>query len=307
MAHCRFAVRAAALAAFAAFLAAEPATAQPVFLASYGNTLFRVTDETIETFPGQPASIIGMTVIPPGSAVASASAGDVLAIEGSGGTRIWRVDNPISGTPDLVLLGNFPSDHSRGDITFAHGRLFGINAAVIYEYSVDDFSLVNVIDLERPSASSGGIVFDGDANWYIANQASERIVRLLDPPSADGWTPLEPTGIDIGNNDLEWYFGALWLATDTDGVLRVGTIDLDTGVYQHVLGVAPTTTPRGVGLAVINSCPPDLNGDGTVNSQDFIRFLNYWTAAHPIADWNRDGVVNSLDFLAFLNAWIAGC
>ncbi len=301
------AVRSAALAACAAFGASEAAIAQPVFLASYGSTLFRVTGETIETFPGQPASIIGMTVIPPGAAVAGATAGDVLAIEGSGGTRIWRVDNPTSGAPDLVLLGDFPSDHARGDITFAHGRLFGVQGGVIYEYSVVDFSLLNVIDLERPSASTGGIAFDGDSNWYIANQASERIVRLPDPPAPEGWTPLEPTGIDIGNNDLEWYHASLWLATDTDGMIRIGAINLDTGAYQHALDVAPTTTPRGVGLAVINTCRPDLNGDGAVNSLDFVLFLNHWTTSHPIADWNRDGVVNTIDFLAFLNDWIAGC
>ncbi len=90
-------------------------------------------------------------------------------------------------------------------------------------------------------------------------------------------------------------------------MLRIGTINLNTGAYHHALDVAPTTTPRGVGLAVNNTCRPDLNGDGEVNSLDFVLFLNYWTASHPAADWNRDGTVNSLDFLAFLNEWIAGC
>lgn len=306
MTHCVLAVRSAALAACVAFLAVEAAKAQPVFLASYGNTLFRVTDETIETFPGQPASIIGMTVIPPGAAVAGASAGDVLAIEGSGGTRIWRVDNPISGTPDLVLLGNFPSDHARGDITFAHGRLFGINAAVIYEYSVDDFSLVNVIDLERPSASSGGIAFDGDSNWYIANQASERIVRLR-PAERRRLDPARTHRHRCGQQRPRV---VLRRPLARHRHRRHAAHRHDQPRHRRLRARArrrPDHYPARVGLALINTCRADLNGDGAVNSQDFIRFLNYWTAAHPVADWNKDGVVNTLDFLAFLNDWIAGC
>ncbi|MBK7405350.1 MAG: hypothetical protein IPJ41_12135 [Phycisphaerales bacterium] len=54
-------------------------------------------------------------------------------------------------------------------------------------------------------------------------------------------------------------------------------------------------------------CLPDWNGDGTVNTQDFIAYLNDWAARAPRADLNGDGVVNTLDFLAFLNAWATGC
>lgn len=54
-------------------------------------------------------------------------------------------------------------------------------------------------------------------------------------------------------------------------------------------------------------CLPDWNGDGTVNTQDFLAYLNDWAARDPRADLNSDGVINTLDFLAFLNAWAAGC
>ncbi len=50
-------------------------------------------------------------------------------------------------------------------------------------------------------------------------------------------------------------------------------------------------------------CLPDLNGDGTVDTQDFIQFLNLWAAGDDLADWNTDGVVNTQDFIAFLNDW----
>ena len=56
-----------------------------------------------------------------------------------------------------------------------------------------------------------------------------------------------------------------------------------------------------------SSCPPDFNGDGTVNTQDVIAFLNAWVDADPDADFKGDGTVNTQDVLAFLNLWNAGC
>ena len=54
-------------------------------------------------------------------------------------------------------------------------------------------------------------------------------------------------------------------------------------------------------------CVADFNGDGAVNTQDFIAYLNAWSARDPRADVNADGVVNTQDFIAFLNLWSAGC
>jgi hypothetical protein len=52
-------------------------------------------------------------------------------------------------------------------------------------------------------------------------------------------------------------------------------------------------------------CPPDWNGDGILNSQDFVAFLNDFVALN--ADYNGDGITNSQDFVAFLNDFVAGC
>lgn len=52
-------------------------------------------------------------------------------------------------------------------------------------------------------------------------------------------------------------------------------------------------------------CPPDLDGDRVVNTQDFLRFLNLWAGRAAQADWNGDGVIDSRDFLAYLSEWSA--
>jgi len=54
-------------------------------------------------------------------------------------------------------------------------------------------------------------------------------------------------------------------------------------------------------------CPADFNGDGVVNTLDFIDFLNAFNAGDPAADFTGDGIINTLDFIAFLNAFNAGC
>jgi hypothetical protein len=54
-------------------------------------------------------------------------------------------------------------------------------------------------------------------------------------------------------------------------------------------------------------CEVDYNGDGVVNTQDVLAFLNDWAAGNSGADWNDDGIVDTRDVLAFLNDYNAGC
>ncbi|MDQ7014269.1 MAG: GC-type dockerin domain-anchored protein [Planctomycetota bacterium] len=53
-------------------------------------------------------------------------------------------------------------------------------------------------------------------------------------------------------------------------------------------------------------CFADWNGDFTVNTQDYIAFLNSWNANESDADLNGDGSINTQDVTVFLNAWNAG-
>ena len=87
-----------------------------------------------------------------------------------------------------------------------------------------------------------------------------------------------------------------------------GIVDADDRtILATALGVSGADTD-GDGIPdVCEVCAPDLNGDGLVNTQDFLAFLNLWVAGDPIADWNDDGAINTQDFLAYLNDWAAGC
>jgi hypothetical protein len=54
-------------------------------------------------------------------------------------------------------------------------------------------------------------------------------------------------------------------------------------------------------------CPQDVNRDGAVNVQDFLAFLQNYSAGASAADFNGSGNVDVQDFLAFLAAYAAGC
>ncbi|HWQ28311.1 MAG TPA: choice-of-anchor B family protein [Dehalococcoidia bacterium] len=72
--------------------------------------------------------------------------------------------------------------------------------------------------------------------------------------------------------------------------------------------IAVSDMQRGLFILRLQpECRVDLNGDGEVNSLDFIAFLNDFNDAGPNADWNADGSVNTLDVVAFLNDFDAGC
>lgn len=72
-------------------------------------------------------------------------------------------------------------------------------------------------------------------------------------------------------------------------------------------GDGASATLADAGVIRDLACMGDFNGDGTVNTQDVLSYLNAWSSQDPCADVNLDGTVNTLDFLPFLNFWAAGC
>lgn len=58
---------------------------------------------------------------------------------------------------------------------------------------------------------------------------------------------------------------------------------------------------------VINSCPADFNGDGTLNFFDVSAFLTAFNSMDPSADISGDGMFNFFDVSQFLSAFNAGC
>ncbi len=159
----------------------------------------------------------------------------------------------------------------------------------------------NSVDPTNPLYGDGEPVDPTDwQNW--GNFPSPWAMSSGTFPGSTGPTPLASSlGLfcDLGDSDLGpggrsevVYLANLYFADDLLSDAEISALG-----GADAAGIVFTTTP----------CPPDFNNDGQVNTQDFIAFLNAWTAGDPRADFNEDGTINTQDFIAFLNAWTAGC
>lgn len=156
-----------------------------------------------------------------------------------------------------------------------------------------------------------GIALDLDAGrlyWTDAQTVTNYIARAnLDGSGFEVLVdfPLESSGL----SDIR-------VAPDIGAVYWIDEITTDQkGLWVAGLdGQSPTriyASPAGWNAGALsvtpNSCDADLTGDGKLDVQDFLLFLNAWAARDPLADWNADGVVDTRDFTAYLNEWVAGC
>ncbi|MBZ0173190.1 MAG: hypothetical protein K8E66_12470, partial [Phycisphaerales bacterium] len=103
--------------------------------------------------------------------------------------------------------------------------------------------------------------------------------------------------LDLGNGDSRTVFDFDLESELTDD----GRVYLLANFTDGARAVIELTVP-GAG-----ECAADLNGDGVVDTRDFIAFLGAWAAGDPIADWDENGLIDTRDFLAYLRDWAAGC
>lgn len=148
--------------------------------------------------------------------------------------------------------------------------------------------------------STGAVYAPGDSRADVANDTG--LATRGFAPTADGTIDAHDINYvkaQFVNNSFVTDGEATWsdlaeavgfdLSCDINGDMVVDTNDIDA-IYT-----------------ILGTCIADHNLNGTVNSNDFVAYLNDYTVANPNADVNYDGTVNSLDFIAYLNAFVAGC
>ena len=144
---------------------------------------------------------------------------------------------------------------------------------------------------------------DGRQDVCFATDSGELFAVDADGALIGGY-PLQMAGPSIsgvGAGDI-----------DADGLVELVAATWDGFVYAWDTPAASLPgradwPMRGIDArnsgVYLRPCPPDLNGDRVVNTQDFLIYLNLWSSGDLGADWNADGVVNTVDFLAFLTDW----
>lgn len=174
-----------------------------------------------------------------------------------------------------------------------------------------------------------GFANDGRGPWNAAIFTLDRdnpVISLGTLPEFENSEAYDVngSGVIVGtawDNDFlldphAWvYFGGAM--HDLNGFLEPGQTDWTVllsaeGINDRgdIVGYGVTTSGDVRGFVFSGVVPggcaaADVNGDGGVDTQDVVAFLNLWAADDPRADWNEDGAVDAQDVIAFLNGWVA--
>ncbi len=128
---------------------------------------------------------------------------------------------------------------------------------------------------------------------------------------------LQPIGHDL---EIQWLINDVPIVGATETEFALCEQPIEDGMHVVTVRVIdPTDMVRNEALRdqyltqdyswflVYSGPPADFNDDGTVNTVDFLAFLNAWVAGDSSADMNHDGEVNTLDVLGFLSLYTSGC
>jgi len=141
--------------------------------------------------------------------------------------------------------------------------------------------------LERIETPAGARL--AAALWRTNGGAGE-MIYLWDGAS---WSPFGAKGLVWASRVEE-----IAQASHEGGALYI------IGNFVQVSGVPSEGIAR---WGCIEECAADFNGDGVVDTRDFVAFLNAWAGGDDAADFDGNGMIDTRDFIAFLNAWSAGC
>jgi subtilisin family serine protease len=145
----------------------------------------------------------------------------------------------------------------------------------------------NAIDVFAPGEDIGSTTRDGGYGWWSGTSMA--------------------TPVANGVASMIWSVDPSLSAEEVEQLMFETCRDLGTAGDDSTWGWGRVDLRDAVEAAAAGACRADWNGDGSVNTQDVIGFLNGWTASDPDADMNGDGSVNTQDVIAFLNLWTAGC
>lgn len=279
-------------------LTAGIAAAQPLL----GGSLLPNQIVDINTATGSSTPILNVAQQPQG--LAYDADGDRLFGIDAGSDTIYEINKSNGST---TLVASLPSDN-------ANGLAWNPNLGLIYAsdnndnilYSADPATgAVTAIGVMTGASEVEGLAYDPNTDtlyglsaltgWIVTldHNGNGAATNRLELPPATLWRGL---AIDAAHN-------ILYATTVNQGTLY--RVDLNSDITTNV---GPTTQRFIQGLAFVpEDCRPDINEDGSVNTQDFLAFLNAWVAQDPIADWDQNNTVNTQDVLAFLNDWVAGC
>jgi len=246
------------------------------------------------------------------SGAAATPEGVIYVCNGAFTTNLYRIEP--GGSPEFVSR----IDKDMHALAYGRGTLYGYSnfadpkgiyaidpasgatTLVVDVHTVEGFRFF-ALDYNPADDLLYGYTEYGDTGLYSINIDTGEMLKIAEPFDAAN---TQGRGMAVGDNTV--YI----TATRGDDGVPFFAYDLSQGPNGSWVGLDnayPNDHATGGAAWVGAACAPDINGDGEVNTQDVLAFLNAWNADDSIADWNGDGAINTQDVLAYLNDWVAGC
>jgi hypothetical protein len=151
-------------------------------------------------------------------------------------------------------------------------------------------------------------------------------VKIPGPQNAASLDPINPDQTTLpfitGHTGGQWrQYTLRWSITDIQREVRANSKagffplpPFPNRVKITLARFAPDGTPTtgsifwdDITYEQVSACPGDWNGDGVIDFNDFLAYLNDYNVQDPRADINGDGVIDFNDLLAFLNLFNTPC
>lgn len=183
----------------------------------------------------------------------------------------------------MYAAGNGNTNHSSWDwqdVVVVGATTYGDDKAGFSSYGTG-------VDLFAPGVDIGATTRDGGYGWWSGTSMATPLVN--------------------GVAGLIWAVDPSLTPQEVEQILYETCHDLGSSGEDSYWGWGRVDIAAAVQAAADGACLPDWNGDGTVDTQDLLAFLNDWSAGSSDADINDDGTVDTRDVIAFLGAWSDGC
>jgi len=214
-----------------------------------------------------------------------------------------------NSAPNAQITSTAGVYSSRGPVTLKNSIVWNnTTSAVVHQFGqlnasgansskAADYSIIELWGTNIPGTGSSGLdpLFADPSGFDYTLLPSSPAIDMADNAAL----PIDHMDLDQNADTLEL------IPVDIAGLTRLyddpATTDsgpstspvVDAGAYEY--------------QPIIEPCPADLTGDGTLDFFDISAFLTAFGNSDPIADFTGDGTFDFFDISAFLTEFSAGC
>ncbi len=219
-----------------------------------------------------------------------------IRLNNGSGTFGAPTSYPAGLSPGSIAFGDIDGDGDR-EVLVANwfsGDLGPSHVSIMEKDANGGYYLAHTVDADMRCrfASLADLDLDGDLDIAVSNNVGDNVSVALN--NGDG-TFAETVQYGAGDGNWSHALGDV----NHDGYPDIVTADYLTDTISVLLNQC---------VDLSQACPGDADGNGVVDTVDFLGLLAAWGTSDTdfdIAPAGGDGIVDVVDFLALLEAWNA--